>query len=135
MSGYLPYALLTAMFLLGIYCMVAKKNLIKIVVGLAIAEAAVNLFLVTLAYNWPLARLGAEAVGKQKLPEAGVAPVETVGMEAREALAMVDPLPQALVLTAIVVGLSTLALAVAICLRLYDRYRTFDITEIKRLRG
>jgi len=39
------------------------------------------------------------------------------------------------VLTAIVVGLSTLALAVAICLRLYDRYRTFDITEIKRLRG
>ncbi len=133
MSGYLPYALLTALFLVGIYCMVTKKNLLKIVIGLAIAECAVNLFLVALAYN----KFGVSVTGAdgKEVVKSGVAPIETAGMRAKEALAMVDPLPQALVLTAIVVGLGTLALAVAICLRLYDRYRTFDITEIKRLRG
>jgi multicomponent Na+:H+ antiporter subunit C len=47
----------------------------------------------------------------------------------------VDPLPQALVLTSIVIGLGVLALMVALCVRLYERYGTFDITEIRRLRG
>ena len=92
------------------------------ILGLVIAESAVNLFLVTLAYRMP-----------QK--GVGQAPIETAGTKAADVFAMVDPLPQALVLTSIVIGLSTLALAVAICLRLYDRYRTYDITEIKRLRG
>jgi multicomponent Na+:H+ antiporter subunit C len=129
MGGYVPYILLTAIFLVGVYCIVSKKNLIKIVVGLAIAECAVNLFLVTLGYNKPRVPLDEETV------RSGLAPVETAGMKANEVLAFVDPLPQALVLTSIVVGLGTLALAVAICIRLYDRYRTYDITEIKRLRG
>lgn len=48
---------------------------------------------------------------------------------------MVDPLPQAMVLTSIVISLATLSLAIALCVRLYDKYRTFDITQIKRLKG
>jgi len=47
----------------------------------------------------------------------------------------VDPIPQALVLTSIVISLGVLALMVAICIRLYERYGTFDITEMRRLRG
>ena len=47
----------------------------------------------------------------------------------------VDPLPQALVLTSIVIGLGVLALMVALCVRLYERYGTFDVTKIRRLRG
>jgi multisubunit Na+/H+ antiporter MnhC subunit len=47
----------------------------------------------------------------------------------------VDPLPQALVLTAIVISLATLALMIAVCLRVHGKYGTFDITEIRRLRG
>ena len=127
MNSYLPYVLLTAVFLVGIYCVVSKKNLVKIVVGLAIAECAVNLFLVTLGYN--NAKHAAGGI------RAGAAPIEDSTVRAADVFGMVDPLPQALVLTSIVVGLSTLALAVAICIRLYDRYRTYDITEIKRLRG
>jgi multicomponent Na+:H+ antiporter subunit C len=34
-----------------------------------------------------------------------------------------------------VIGLGVLALMVAICVRLYERYGTFDVTEIRRLRG
>ena len=47
----------------------------------------------------------------------------------------VDPLPQALVLTSIVIGLGVLALMVALSIRLYERYGTFDVTMIRRLRG
>ena len=49
--------------------------------------------------------------------------------------ASVDPLPQALVLTSIVIGLGTLALLVSICVRTYEKYGTFDITKIRRLQG
>jgi multicomponent Na+:H+ antiporter subunit C len=47
----------------------------------------------------------------------------------------VDPLPQALVLTAIVISLGSLALMISICIRTYERYGTFDITKIRRLKG
>jgi len=47
----------------------------------------------------------------------------------------VDPVPQALVLTAIVIGLSTTALMLSLALRLYEKYKTFDISEIRRLKG
>ena len=47
----------------------------------------------------------------------------------------VDPLPQALVLTAIVIGLATTSLLMAVIIRLYRKYGTFDIREIKALRG
>ena len=47
----------------------------------------------------------------------------------------VDPLPQAMVLTAIVIGLATTAMLMAIAIRLYRKYKTFDIRELKNLRG
>jgi len=52
-----------------------------------------------------------------------------------EIVNMVDPLPQALVLTTIVIGLATTALLVALAMRIYEKYKTFDITKIKELRG
>ncbi|MBU1090888.1 MAG: NADH-quinone oxidoreductase subunit K, partial [Candidatus Omnitrophica bacterium] len=45
------------------------------------------------------------------------------------------PLPHALVLTNIVIGLAVTALIVAIAIRLYEKYGTFDITKIRKLRG
>ena len=48
---------------------------------------------------------------------------------------MVDPLPQALVLTAIVIGLAVTAMCIAIAIRIYEKYGTFDITKIRKLHG
>ncbi len=48
---------------------------------------------------------------------------------------MVDPVPQALVLTSIVIGLAVTALVVGIAMRIYERYGTFDITRINKLKG
>ena len=99
----------------GLYCVLVKRNLIKIVVGIIIMEYAVNLIFIMFGYRTD-----------------GRAPILS---ESQEITNMVDPLPQAVVLTAIVIGLATTALMVAIAVRLYDRYGTFDITQIRRLRG
>ena len=66
----------------------------------------------------------------------GMAPIITPAIEASGTVPVfVDPLPQALIITSIVIGLGTSALAISLCLRLYEKYKTFDILQIRRLRG
>ena len=114
-----PFLLALFLFFVGIYAVVAKRNLIKIIVGVMIADYAVNLFLLLLGY-----RTG------------GHAPILVRGEnQALFAAGAVDPLPQALILTSIVIGLGVTAVMVALAVRLYDRYGTFDITKIRKLRG
>jgi multisubunit Na+/H+ antiporter MnhC subunit len=103
------------LLLIGLYCVAVKKNLIKIIVGVAVMEYAVNLFLVALGYR-----------------QGGTAPIIQEGLKNP---IFVDPLPQALVLTAIVISLATTALMIAIAMRIYDRYGTFDVTKIRKLKG
>jgi len=109
------YLLCLVLFSLGIYCTVRKRNIIKIIVGIMILEYSVNLFFALIAYK-----------------ENGRAPIYS---ETQDILNMVDPLPHALVLTAIVIGLATTALLVAIAIKIYEKYGTFDITKIRELRG
>ncbi len=109
------YFLAIFLFAIGIYGVLVKKNLIKIVIGLIIMEYATFLFLA--------------AVGFKK---GAVPPIIT---NVFDKLTFVDPLPQALVLTAIVIGLATTALVVSIAVRIYEKYGTFDIREIKKLKG
>ncbi|TFG50928.1 MAG: cation:proton antiporter [Candidatus Brocadiia bacterium] len=120
------YTLCFLLFIIGLYCAVVKKNMVKIVIGVMIMEYAVNLFLIMLGYR-----------------HGGVAPILDAGFVSEagnEPSAFflsraVDPLPQALVLTAIVISLGSLALMISICIRTYEKYGTFDITEIRRLKG
>jgi multicomponent Na+:H+ antiporter subunit C len=116
-----PYILCSIILLLGVYAVVAKKNLIKIVIGLLIIEYAVNLMLVLVGYrSGPAGALGD-------------APILT--QASQETAHFVDPLPQALVVTSIVIGLGLTAMVVALCIRLYEKYGTLDVLLIRRLRG
>ena len=63
----------------------------------------------------------------------GTAPIFSEGLGSD--VAFVDPLPQALVLTAIVIGLGTTALLVSFAVRIYEKYDTFDVRKIRKLRG
>jgi multicomponent Na+:H+ antiporter subunit C len=112
--------------MIGLYCVVVKKNMVKIVVGIMIMEYAVNIFLIMLGFK----RGGCAPVvtGSDIASEAG-------GLSELFVSSSVDPLPQALVLTAIVISLGSLALFISICIRTYEKYGTFDITEIRRLKG
>ena len=113
------YLLCLGLVAVGIYGILAKTNLVKIVLSLLVIEHGVRLLLVAVGYRTQ-----------------GVPPILTAGSDATALSATaVDPLPQALVLTALVIGLAVLALLVALCVRLYERYGTFDVTEMRRLRG
>jgi multicomponent Na+:H+ antiporter subunit C len=107
------------LFMIGLYGVMVKRNLIKIIISLIIMESAVNLFLVMIGYR-----------------SNGVAPIMTKTVEAEAFVrASVDPVPQALVLTAIVIGLGVTAMTIAIAMRLYERYGTYDIKEMRKLKG
>lgn len=109
------YILCFILFAIGIYCLLVKKNLIKKIIGLGITEYAVNLFFILLGYR-----------------KNGEAPILSKDVVITN---FVDPLPQALILTSIVIGLGITALMVAMAVRLYEKYRTFDMSQIRRLKG
>ena len=110
-----PYFLCLVLFCIGLYCVLRKRNIIKIIIGLGIIEYAVNLFFVLVGYRMH-----------------GRAPILAKGQIISN---MVDPLPQALVLTSIVIGLAVTALLVTLAIRIYEKYGTFDITKINKLKG
>lgn len=113
------YALCFLLFMVGLYGVLVKRNLIKIIISLIILENAVNVFIVMIGYR-----------------KDGIAPILNKTMEHQEFIQRaVDPVPQALVLTAIVIGLGVTAMTIAIAMRLYERFGTYDIQEIKRLKG
>ena len=120
------YTLCFLLFMIGLYCAVVKKNMVKIVIGILVMEYAVNLFLIMLGY-----RTG----GAAPIIDRGQFDTETGQIAASFLNSSVDPLPQALVLTAIVISLGSLALMISICIRTYEKYGTFDITQIRRLKG
>lgn len=111
------YVLCLALFCVGVYGMLAKRNLIKIILGLFVAEYAVNMLFVVLAYR----REGRSPIHD---PAGAISPE-----------AMVDPLPHALVLTSIVIGLAVTALLVALAMRLHEKFGTYDVSHIRELKG
>ncbi|RKY79835.1 cation:proton antiporter [candidate division KSB1 bacterium] len=110
----IEYILAVVLFAIGLYGVIVKRNLIKIIIGLMIMEYAVNLFLALIGYR-----------------SGGAPPIVEVGKNQ----IFVDPLPQALVLTAIVIGLGTTALLVSFAVRIFEKYDTFDVHKIRKLRG
>jgi multicomponent Na+:H+ antiporter subunit C len=100
-----------ALVLTGLFGVITRRNIIRILLALNILETGVNLFLVSLGY----------APGKE-------APIVTTRI-AGPVTPFVDPLPQALVLTSIVIGLGTTALALAITLRHYRAARRLTLEE------
>ena len=115
----LAYALAMILFGVGLYGVVCKKNAVKIIISLLVMTNAVNLFIILIGYR-----------------SQGIAPVMTKGQDVAEFAAhSVDPLAHAIVITSIVIGLSIIALMIAIAIRLYDRYKTFDTSKMKDLKG
>lgn len=116
----LNYAIAMVMIALGLYCIIAKRNLIKMIIGLSILTDGIHLFLISLGY-----RTG------------GIAPIATGEMISDVsgfASTAVDPVPQALVLTSIVINVCILALALSLAVHVYRNYGTLKPSEIRRLR-
>jgi len=107
--GLLNYWLVIFIMMTGFYAMISRNNLVKKVIGLSIFQGAVYLFYIT--------------AGKVF---AGTAPILDEGFSNYS-----NPLSHVLILTAIVVGIATVAVALALIMRIKDAYGTVEEDEIQ----
>lgn len=101
------------LFVFGFYIMITHKNLIKKLIGMYLLQTSVILFFVT---------LGVKAGSTVPILFSDVTPVVTQDYA--------NPLPQVLMLTAIVVGVATLGVSLALVIAIYRRYKTLEEDEL-----
>lgn len=107
-----------ALLLIGIYGMLTQKNLIKIVIGFSIADTGVHIIIVSIGY----------LRGK-------TAPILDKAVDiANASNQVVDPIPSALVLTAIVIGLAVTALMLSFIIELYKKKKSLSIDDFQELK-
>ena len=109
--GQLQYALAAVLLLIGLYGMLVKTNLARKLMAMNVMQVAVIVFFISLAVR-----------------SDGTPPIEIAHGAADAAYA--NPLPHALMLTAIVVSVSTTGVALALLIRIHRRFRTLDEPEL-----
>lgn len=106
------------LILIGLYGALSNRNILRMIVAFTVANTGVNLVLVSIGYM-----------------NGRTAPILNEAVAVAEATArIIDPVPQALVLTAIVIGLGVTALMLAYAYKLYQTKGSLDIakhTELK----
>ncbi len=117
-----------------------RRDIIKVIIGLSVLSHAVNVLIVSTGVfdgTKPPILTGEHVVEVSRpifnddLASGVLAPVVSAG----EQVQFVDPLVQALVLTAIVISLATTAFILILAYRIYEEYGTTDIRELRRLWG
>lgn len=112
-----------ALFCLGLYAVLTRRNLIKIVLALSLMESSSYLLIVSLAY-----RRGATAPVLTETPPGQSAQTLAHGNVA-------DPVLQNFCLTAIVIGVAVTAVFLTVAVRVAQHYRSVDSADIRALRG
>ncbi len=114
------YVVAVLLLVLGLYAVCTQKNLIKVVLGLGIIDYGINLLIVSVGFN-----------------NGGTAPIYTISdlLNGVSSNFFVDPVPQALTLTSIVIGACVDAMALALVIMIYRKYKTINSDEVRRIRG
>lgn len=107
------YVAMVALLGIGVYVMIRSPNLVKKVIGLNIFQTGIFLFFISTAYV------------------DGASP--PVVSHSNEGITYVSPLPHVLILTAIVVGVSLTAVALALIVRIYREYGTLDEDTLREV--
>jgi len=123
--GLFNYWAVIVLMMVGFYTLIARGNLIKKLIGLNIFQTSVIMMYVSFGKirggTAPILPEGAEHVEGA---------VEGAG-GAVEAIVYSNPIPHVLMLTAIVVGVATLALGLALVVRIKEEYGTIEEDEIR----
>lgn len=102
-----------ALFAIGVYALSSRRNIVKTIMGLSITQSAIILFF--LSINNPI----------DAIPPIGTNLSGSVA----------DPIPQALMITAIVVGISVTAVSLTMFISLYHKYGSTNWNKVKNKRG
>ena len=111
--GHLNYWFFILLMMIGLYVVIAKGNLVKKIVGLNIFQTSVFMLYIS--------------IGKVK---GGTAPIFPLDMKIDPQVVYSNPLPHVLILTAIVVGIATTSLGLALIIRIREAYHTIEEHEI-----
>jgi len=109
--GLYNYWIVIVLMMAGLYIMIARYNLIKKMIGLGVFQTSIFYLYITM--------------GKV---HGGTAPILADGVEIYS-----NPLPHVLILTAIVVGVATTAVGLALIVRIFEQYNTIEEDEIKAI--
>jgi len=114
----LNYWVYILLMMIGLYAMIAKKNLVKKIIGMNILQTAVILFFISVSVK-----------------KDATIPILLHGHSGAEhgvhAMQYINPLPHVLMLTAIVVAVATLGVALSLVIKIYRQYRTLEEDEIR----
>ena len=113
--GLYNYWAVVLLMMMGLYVLTAERNLVKKVIGLNIFQVSVIMLYITM--------------GKVR---GGTAPIV---VEGAVDVVYSNPLPHVLMLTAIVVGLATTALALALVVRIHEEFGTIEEDDIQEQEG
>ena len=111
--GHFNYWLFSVLMMTGLYIVVAKGNLVKKIVGLNIFQTAVFMLYISMG----------KVTG-------GTAPIFPLNMEIDPDVVYSNPLPHVLILTAIVVGVATTSLGLALIVRIREEFNTIEEEDI-----
>ncbi len=112
------YWIYIILMMIGLYAMLAKNNLIKKIIGMSIFQTAIIVFYVSIS---------AKKDATIPIIEHGKGHGHSAVISAMD---YANPLPHVLMLTAIVVSVGTLGVALALAQKIYDRYKTLEEDEI-----
>ena len=115
------YWLYVILMMIGLYAMIAKNNLIKKLVGMNIFQTAIILFYVSIGYK-------KDATIPIILSDHGGHGAQQAAIHAAD---YINPLPHVLMLTAIVVSVATFGVAMALAVRVFQRYQTLEEDELR----
>jgi len=116
-TSKLNYWIYIALMMIGLYAIITKNNLVKKIIGMNILQTSVILFFIS---------IGAKNKATIPIIEHAHGP----GDHAVQALNYINPLPHVLMLTAIVVAVATLGVALALVIKLHQQYGTLEEDEI-----
>lgn len=114
------YWLYVILMMIGLYAMIAKNNLIKKLVGMNIFQTAIILFYVSIGYKRDATIPIIQNAGGHDAHAAAIHAVDYI-----------NPLPHVLMLTAIVVSVATFGVAMALAVKIYQRYQTLEEDELR----
>lgn len=102
-------------FFIGVYGLCARRNILKTIISMSIMQAAAILYFLSISHS-----------------ESAVAPI---GDSLNTAAHVADPVPQALMITAVVIGVSVTAVCLTMFVTMYHKYGTTNWNKVKKKRG
>ncbi len=115
---YIAMATGFILILIGLFGALTNRNILRMIVAFTVADTGVNLVIVGVGYM-----------------RGRTAPILDSAVAAADAVTrIIDPVPQALVLTAIVIGVGVTALMLAYAYKLYEKKHTLDIAKFTELK-